>query len=525
MKRISKYILMLFMGVTVFASCSLDDGPTDYIDAGENDPLIPTKLEMETMRQGNYSYFRSTFYGNMSVVPELMCDGFNAVSGNGNNFGPVHRLDESFTAGDDDASSIWNNHYTAIQNYNIFIEEMGKYEPEDNKAAAAAEIAIGEAHFFRAVSYLSLVRHYAKAYNAETATTDLGVPLVLVYNQEEKPERASVKKVYDQIFEDLTIASEKLANVSGEADAVDRKEVSIDAVKVMWARYYLDTKQYAKAANECLEIISTGKYYFAGEGETSLTNKYYAMLTEYWLDKGSEPIMQLPATVSENGSGTNSPYTRIDYYAGYGGFYYSPYYIPSQKLLNLYSNYDLRYLCWFDKGGFFSGQYGLSATEVNGSPYSTKYFTHFVKYFGHPDLTADGIPNARQHVKPFMIGEVWLILAEASFKANDMRTAKIALNYIQSARGASTTEATEENIENEWFKETVGEGLRFSCLKRWGKGYNGRAGQSVLVQAGVVLDGQSYTGKSLTADDYHWQLPIPSYEVRVNDNLIQNDKY
>lgn len=524
MKRISKYILMLFMGVTVLASCSLDDGPTDYIDAGEKDPLIPTKLEMETMRQGLYSYFRSTFYGNMSVVPELMCDGFNAVAGNGNNYGPVHRLDESFTAGDTDASDIWNNHYTAIQNYNIFIEEMGKYEPEDNQAAAEAEIAIGEAHFFRAVSYLSLVRHYAKAYNPSTADSDLGVPLVLVYDQEEKPARASVKAVYDQIYSDLDVASQKLSNVSGQDDAIDRTEVSIDAVKVMLARYYLDTQQYAKAATECLDIINTGKYYFAGEGVSGLTNKYYAMLTEYWLDEGSEPIMQLPATVSENGSGINSPYTRIDYYSGYGGCYYAPYYIPSQKLLNLYEDSDLRYLCWFDKGGYYASQYGLSATEANGSAYSTNYFTHFVKYFGNPDLTADGVPNARQHVKPFMIGEVWLILAEASFK-NNSGMAKTALNYIQNARGASTTEVTEENIENEWFKETIGEGLRFSCLKRWGKGYSGREGQPILVQAGLVLSGQSYTGKSMPADDFHWLLPIPSYEVRVNDNLVQNDNY
>ncbi len=511
MKRISKYMAILFVGASVLTSCNLDEDPTGYINYGENEPLIPTKLELETMRNGLYTSFRSTFYGEMSEVPELMCDGFNYVYGNGNIYGPVHRLDDSFTAGDYDASYMWETHYTAIKNYNIFISEVAKYEPEDDAATATAAIADGEAHFMRAVSYLTLVRHYAKAYNASTASSDLGVPLVLVYDQNAKPARATVKEVYDQIKSDLDVASSELAGVSGK---VGSQNVTIDAVNFMYARYYLDTQNYAKAAEYAMDVIQ-GKY--------EISSDLQGMLDEYFSDSGTEPIMQLPATATENGSGTNSAYLNTNYYSQ-AGVYYSPYFMPSQKLIDLYEKKDLRYQWWFDGYGWYANYYGINYTYIS-SFYSNSYgIVNFVKYFGNPDLTSNGVPNNRQHVKPFMIGEMYLIAAEAYFKEGSPM-AKTVLNMLQTSRGATATAATEENIENEWFKETVGEGLRFSCLKRWGKGYNGRAGQPILEQNGLVLSGPNYTQKSLPADDYHWLFPIPSYEIKVNDNLVQNDGY
>ncbi|WP_238314364.1 RagB/SusD family nutrient uptake outer membrane protein [Segatella albensis] len=86
-------------------------------------------------------------------------------------------------------------------------------------------------------------------------------------------------------------------------------------------------------------------------------------------------------------------------------------------------------------------------------------------------------------------------------------------------------------MENEWFKETVGEGLRMSCLKRWGKGFDGRAAQPFAAKYGAALtdDPKSsvhvYDLKKLSADDYHWVWPIPAHEFRLNDNLKQNKGY
>jgi hypothetical protein len=175
----------------------------------------------------------------------------------------------------------------------------------------------------------------------------------------------------------------------------------------------------------------------------------------------------------------------------------------------------LRFAQWFDASGY---------SYLGGDFHRLEYYT-FVKYYGNPELRSDNTPNARQHVKPFMISEMYLIAAEAEFNLGNTDAAKTALNTLQSARQATATEATAETIQNEWFRETVGEGMRFFCLKRWGIGYSGRALQPGASSAAVVVKGASYEQKDFPADDYHWLLPVPSYEMRVNDNLVQNDGY
>ena len=61
-----------------------------------------------------------------------------------------------------------------------------------------------------------------------------------------------------------------------------------------------------------------------------------------------------------------------------------------------------------------------------------------------------------------------------------------------------------------------------SCLKRWGKGFSGREAQNGLEEEGIIQSGDSYEKKELKANDNHWVWPIPSYEIRVNPNLVQN---
>ena len=127
-----------------------------------------------------------------------------------------------------------------------------------------------------------------------------------------------------------------------------------------------------------------------------------------------------------------------------------------------------------------------------------------------------------QAPKPFKISEMYLIAAEAEL-STDVAAAKKDLNALQTARGAVATEATEATVQQEWFKETVGEGFRMSCLKRWGKGFSGRAPQAGAEN--VVQQGQYFTEKVFEANSYFFQWPIPSHELKVNKNLVQNPGY
>lgn len=535
-------LLSLLAGVSLmaFTSCDLEEMPTTDIGFDNNEEAVINGTNIQQFENGLYSAFRATQYGVYSLVPDLICDGFNETVNSGNFYGPVHRTDASFTASDQDVESIWSGYYGYMVDYNNLIndgyvkEQEAAFMADDADFAsvdAYAIRALGVAHFFRAYTYMQLARLFAKDYEPSTAATDLCVPLVLKYDQEEKPARATVQQVYDQIKKDLDAANTyftKLTTVTVElinAGIVTSASnpyyqcyrtlndtqpgspnVNVNTVYALYARYYLDTHDYPMAAQYAMVLVGSDSYALSDEK---------TMANEYTYDQGTEPIFQMEASLAENGSGTNSAYINGSSYPYVPtGFYLAPFYMPSGKLLAMYEGTDLRLAQWFDFDNYF--RYGNSLdTDI----------PIFVKYYGDPNagLNNSIVPNGRQHVKPFMIGEMYLILAEASLQANDPTTAATALNELQTKRRATPTAATMENIQNEWFKETVGEGLRYSCMKRWHIGFNGRP--AYLPGKGIVPEGTSNTQKVMDADDIHWLLPIPAHERQLNDNLEQNPGY
>ena len=487
--------------LAMIASCDMDLVPKGSISYNPGDQIITNQSDLTAYRANVLACFRSLEYGDFDVVSDVMADYFNAASDFGNNYGPVHRTDDTFTTGDYNTEDNWKYPYSYIKNFNIFIEGA-KVVPAELKAQA--DVARGEAFLARAFAYMHLARHFGKAYSPETASTDLCVPLVTVYNQSERPARATVAQVYGQIKSDLDSAAVLLASVPGE---VRSQYPTIDAVNFMYARYYLDTRDYQRAAEYATGVINTGTYALSSTAEE---------MTAEWLDdEGTEPVMQFYASISE-GQGGHSAYTGMAVTDGVT--HYHPYFIPSQKLIDAYDEGDIRFAQWFDGGDYPSYH---NATWYNKD--ETDYYV-FKKYFGNPDLYSSAAPNSAQAVKPFLISEMYLIAAEAYLEAGSAANALTYLNALQEKRHATLSlTATEENIRNEWYRETVGEGLRFSCLKRWGEGFSGRPAQP---GAGMVVNtGSAYTEKVFASDDYHFQWPIPTYEMQTNLNLVQNEGY
>ncbi|MBR1888023.1 MAG: RagB/SusD family nutrient uptake outer membrane protein, partial [Bacteroidales bacterium] len=447
-------------------------------------------------------------YGLFTQAEEVMMDGFNAVAGFGNNYGAVHRSNDTFTSSDSDMLSWWGSHYVAIKNYNILIDALNDEKNHLDGYTAVENETKGFCYVFRAFSYLQLVRHFAKAYDPATAATDLGVPIVLHYDKEERPARSTVAQVYEQIKLDLTEAETLLSDMVGE---IGSTVPTIDVVNLLWARYYLDIQDYANAASKAAALVDSKRY--------TLANSQSAMTKEFKQDAGTEPLMQLPANISTESPATNGIYTGIHSVAG-KGLCFAPLFIPTKTLLDLYETEDLRRNNWFSSD--------LYTVEINSTYWNSRVYV-FTRYIGNDDLSSTGYPTAAHFIKPFTIAEAYLIAAEAYEQGGDRTNAQKYLNALQQARHGNSasfnTSGSMRNIKKEWMKETVGQGLRMTCLKRWGDGFEGREPQTVALNNSLVETGEFYEQRSLPAGSYQYVWPIPAREIATNKNLVQNDGY
>ncbi len=495
MKKIISIVISV-ASVAFLASCDLELTPKGQFSY-DPENIITNENDLTGFEAGIVAQFRGLDYGIYDWASDVQMDYFNATADYGNNGGGIHRSDQDLNAGNYDTRDNWSGPYGAIKHFNIFIEGAQKV-PEGLEAKAA--VARGEAYLGRAFAYLHMARAFGKPYGSNSAT-DLCVPLVTVYDQMARPARATVKEIYDQIKTDLDSAAVLLAGVAGEARA---QRPTIDAVNAMYARYYIDVKDNAKAAEYAKKVIDTGKYKLASTAE-ELTNVSVN-------DKGSESIIQFYASKDE-GTGGHGYYTQMTKDSDHG-LYYRPYYIPTKALIEAYDDNDIRKQVWFDNSNYYVY---LNTNFTKGD------FYVFTKYIGNLAYTTSDVPTSANAISPLKISEMYLIAAEGYFGAGNTASAKAVLNELQAKRGANQTEATAATIHNEWFRETVGEGLRMSCLKRWGEGFSTRAGQDGTSIA--IMQGENFDGKSMAASDIHFQWPIPTYDMQINPNLVQNEGY
>lgn len=508
MKNIFTKILLSGIALAAVVSCELDLYPNSSIVYDENESVIKSSSDLVSFENGLHIAFRGRQSSTFSYVDDLMFDGFNAATDFGNNFGPVHRTDADYNAGNSDIETCWGSNFTSITNYNIAIAAAEALVGTDLEADAL--IMKGEAHFYRAFTYLYLARHFGKAYNPATAANDPSVPKITVFDTQARPKRASQAEIYALIKEDLDAAATLLAEVVPEAGKQPFIRPTIDAVNALYARYYLDVQDYANAAEKAAALVDSGIYKLAS------TNAEFT--DEYINDTGKEPIFQMAASIKEVPNSLYD-YTRIR--VSNGEEVYAPYFFPSAKLIGAYEDGDLRLKNWFSPNGT-AGRF----IYLRGSLNTNDQILLFTKFQGNAAYSSDNIPSGSNAIKPFRIGEMYLIAAESYLAAGEANKAAQYLNALQAARGASETPATVENIRNEWFKETVGEGMRGICLKRWGVGFNGRPAQAALTAEGLVETGPNYADRVFDNDDFFlYTWPIPNYELKINPSLVQNEGY
>jgi tetratricopeptide (TPR) repeat protein len=142
-----------------------------------------------------------------------------------------------FSDGADDY--LWQSAYKRIYTFNVVINNVLNVpdgSPKERETLAA------EAKVGRAFEYLLLVNTYALDYNAQSATSDLGVPLVLSEDINKVYKRNTIQEVYDQILKDL---NEALPHLS--ATTPHRFKPSKQVGNAFMAKMYLYMGDYENA--------------------------------------------------------------------------------------------------------------------------------------------------------------------------------------------------------------------------------------------------------------------------------------
>ena len=522
MKNIFRNILLSGVAIIMFASCNLDLMPSTSIPYEDGDLLILSEQDVIEWQNGVLASYRGLSYGTYYQTVEVMSECFNATVHFGNNYGFSHRLGRGFDASNSEVESIWAGHYGAIKTYNVAIEQCEMIK--DEALLPKANVLKGFALFCRASSYLALARAFSADYEPETAETELSVPLILKYNQYAKPARATLQEVYDQIFEDLDEAEMLLLEAADNRDvtSVNGAEVNlngkprsyvptVDAVKALKARYYLDIHEWSDAADYAEEVInSDAQYALAATAEE--------MIAEFDYDEGNESLIRLHVSEGDGFVGC-SIYTNVQK-TSEDGKHFVPMFLPSQAILDAYDDADLRKKLWF-----VSNKYPVKGRT--GDFYEGVHV--FTKYLGNPNLQKEELEDSRHYAKPLMLAEMYLIAAEAYAQDSKEGSAKKILNKLQNARKTPATDGSLESVKQEWLRETVGDGQRINCIKRWGDGLPERPEQDAVdafaVELLVLTPAADYVERTVDADSYTLVWPIPSYEIKITPSLGQNPGY
>lgn len=145
----------------------------------------------------------------------------------------------------------WSAMYTTVYNANLVLEKIEDIQRDSGNVLDWDRIK-GSALLFRSAAYLSLLWTHSKAFDTNTAKTDLGIVLRETSDFNVKSVRSSVEQGYNQVLADLHAAEPLLPT-----EATHAMRPSKLAVYGLLARTYLSMCNYKQAlvyANAYLNI-------------------------------------------------------------------------------------------------------------------------------------------------------------------------------------------------------------------------------------------------------------------------------
>lgn len=341
----------------------------------------------------------------------------------------------------------WAYCYRAVYISNAVLHNLDTYH------ISGAENVKGQALALRAIRYLDAAQIWCMAYNASTASTDLGLPLRLDPDMNIPSVRSSVKQTYDQILKDLHEAVSLLP-----VKQVAATRPSKVTVLGYLARTYLFMGDYQNALTYSLQALSL---------QNILMDFNTLNPSDSYPIKDMNPEVLLRATM------------RIS-----GPVRFAVAKVPV-SLYQSYSANDLRKSVYFriNPNGeiIFKGNYtGGSTGKMTGITIDELYLIAAESYAHAGDIT-----NSMKMLNDLLITR-WKTGTFIPFTANSKEE---ALNLIKEERQ----------------KELLFRGLRWADLKR----YN-RDGAGISLTR--TVNGQTYT---LPPNDLRYAIVIPEDIIKL----------
>jgi hypothetical protein len=366
-------------------------------------------------------------------------------------------------------TSGYYNYYVAIDRANRVLTAM------DGLTFTGADVATANRYraellALRAFFHFESLRGYASSYQTGALGLHYKKESSITYSG-----RDSFESVVANCSADLVAAKGLMP-----ANFTDKTRITRLAISAIQARLALYAKNWSEAITYANEVIAGAP----------LATK--AQFPGIWTDANeSEVIWKAKRVATDTRTGAF-------YYRETGGIVL---YAPAMKLINTFDKVnDIRYPAYIK----------FDATRTGTK---SQYLVN--KYIGGTS-TAPG----QADIKIFRTGEMYLIKAEA--EAESTGDAAGDLNALRAARINGYTNATFADkptlidaIMTERYKELAFEGHRFYDLRR----------RNLPVQR-LAVDAANASGAvTLLPTQAQYAFPLPTAEIQVNKNTVQNPGY
>lgn len=433
--------------LTVLALCSM--GCKKFLDKPYDGRIDPTFTE-------HYQQLIADAYpARQEMFTDIMTDDFDfhantAQASNVSYFLPIYLWKDDYPDNTRTNPDIaYREFYAKIYRANIVINGV---QSSTRGSQEFKNAVLGEALLVRAYCHFMLVNLFSKHYNAATASSDLGIPIVTEVNEENVKSyiRGTVQQVYDLVETDATKGIEMMQK-GGTFVPKNPYHFSIASANAFMSRVKLYKGDWAGAIKYSDAVI-TEKGRFVRDLATDLTlitASGIQFFTAKYMDPTTHPSI-LMNYYSSSGIGSLLP-------TGYSlcGFY------TADNLTPLFADAanpvvrDLRNKLLYPVG-----------TVIDKRTIVTKYETQ------------PNNPNSTFRVSYFSMEEVLLNRAEAILRNKGaVADALVDLEVLRKARYAPYTALNPANYTAETLlpvvllerrKEFYGEGMRWFDVKRQG---------------------------------------------------------